>query len=357
VFRGLQKRCLAEALMKAVIFSEHGGTDVLRYTDVPEPVIGARDVLVRVRACALNHLDIWVRQGMPGVKIPLPHVDGCDIAGEVAKIGADVSNVRVGDRVVLSPGVSCGQCEECLAGKDNQCRQYSLLGYMYDGGYAEYVKAPSVNALSMPANLSFEEAAAVPLVFLTAWHMLITRAQLKPSEDVLILGAGSGVGSAAIQIAKRAGARVIATAGSEAKLAKAKELGADEAINHSQQNIADEVRRITNRRGVDIVFEHVGQATWEQSIRSLAIGGRLITCGATTGFEGKIDIRYLFSRNLSILGTYMGGKAELFDVLKLVERGELKPVVDRVFPLEQAAAAQERLEHREQFGKIVLRVP
>lgn len=343
--------------MKAVIFPEHGGLDVLRYTDMPEPTIGARDVLVRVRACALNHLDIWVRRGMPGVKIPLPHIDGCDIAGEVAKIGADVTNVRVGDRVVLSPGVSCGQCDQCLAGKDNQCRQYSLLGYMYDGGYAEYVKAPSVNALPMPANLSFEEAAAVPLVFLTAWHMLITRAQLKPSEDVLILGAGSGVGSAAIQIANRAGARVIATAGSEAKLAKAKELGADEVINHSQQNIADEVRRITNRRGVDIVFEHVGQATWEQSIRSLAIGGRLVTCGATTGFEGKIDIRYLFSRNLSILGTYMGGKAELFDVLKMVERGELKPVVDRVFPLEQAAAAQERLENREQFGKIVLRVP
>ena len=343
--------------MKAVIFPEHGGLDVLRYTDVPEPAIGVRDVLVRVRACALNHLDIWVRRGMPGVRIPLPHIDGCDIAGEVAKIGVDVTNVRVGDRVVLSPGVSCGQCDQCLAGKDNQCRQYSLLGYMYDGGYAEYVKAPSVNALPMPANLSFEEAAAVPLVFLTAWHMLITRAQLKPSEDVLILGAGSGVGSAAIQVANRAGARVIATAGSEAKLAKAKELGADEVINHSQQNIADEVRRITNRRGVDIVFEHVGQATWEQSIRSLAIGGRLVTCGATTGFEGKIDIRYLFSRNLSILGTYMGGKAELFDVLKMVERGELKPVVDRVFPLEQAAAAQERLENREQFGKIVLRVP
>jgi NADPH:quinone reductase-like Zn-dependent oxidoreductase len=342
--------------MKAVIFSEHGGTDVLRFTEVPEPTIGAHDVLVRVRACALNHLDIWVRQGMPGVKIPLPHIGGCDIAGEVAKIGADVTNVRVGDRVMLSPGVSCGHCAQCLAGNDSQCRQYSLLGYMYDGGYAEYVKAPSVNALPMPANLSFEEAAAVPLVFLTAWHMLITRAQLKPSEDVLILGAGSGVGSAAIQIAKVAGARVIATAGSEAKLAKAKELGADEVIQHSKQNIADEVKRITNRRGVDVVFEHVGQATWEQSVRSLAVGGRLVTCGATTGFEGKIDIRYLFTRNLSILGTYMGGKAELFEVLKLVARGELKPVVDIVLPLEQAAAAQERLEKREQFGKIVLRV-
>jgi NADPH:quinone reductase-like Zn-dependent oxidoreductase len=342
--------------MKAVIFSQHGGPEVLRYTDVAEPTIGSNDVLVRVRACALNHLDIWVRKGMPGVTIPLPHIGGCDIAGEVAKIGGDVSNVHVGERVMLAPGVGCGHCEQCLSGKDNQCRKYTLLGYIYDGGYAEYVKAPAVNALPMPATLSFEEAAAVPLVFLTAWHMLITRAQLKPSEDVLILGAGSGVGSAAIQIAKLTGARVIATAGSEAKLAKAKELGADELILHSKQNLADEIKRITNRRGVDVVFEHVGQATWEQSIRSMAIGGRLVTCGATTGYEGKIDIRYLFSRNISILGTYMGGKAELFDVIELVRQGKLKPVVDSVLPLEEAAAAQERLENREQFGKIVLKV-
>lgn len=342
--------------MKAVIFSRHGGPEILRYTDVPDPVIGSNDVLVRVRACALNHLDIWVRRGMPGVTIPLPHIGGCDIAGEVAKIGGDVTHLHEGERVMLAPGVGCGHCEQCLSGKDNQCRKYTLLGYVYDGGYAEYVKAPAVNALPMPATLSFEEAAAVPLVFLTAWHMLITRAQLKPSEEVLILGAGSGVGSAAIQIAKLTGARVIATAGSEAKLAKAKELGADEVIQHSKQNIADEIKRITNRRGVDVVFEHVGQATWEQSIRSLAIGGRLVTCGATTGYEGKIDIRYLFSRNLSILGTYMGGKAELFDVIELVREGKLKPVVDTVLPLQDAAAAQQRLENREQFGKIVLKV-
>lgn len=343
--------------MKAVVFSEHGGTDVLRYTDVPEPVAGAREVLVRVRACALNHLDLWVRKGMRGVNIPLPHIGGSDIAGEVAQVGEGVANVRPGDRVLLSPGVSCGACPVCLAGKDNQCRQYSLLGYIFDGGYAEYVKAPAVNTIPIPGNLSFEQAAAVPLVFLTAWHMLITRAQLKPAEEVLILGAGSGVGSAAIQIAKVAGARVIATAGSEPKLAKAKELGADEAILHSNRDFSDEVKRLTNRRGVDVVFEHVGNVTWEQSIRSLAVGGRLVTCGATTGPEGKIDIRQLFSRNLSILGTYMGSKAELFAVLELVGRGLLKPVIDCVMPLEQAAAAQERLEKREQFGKIVLQVP
>jgi len=343
--------------MKAVVFSEHGGTDVLRYTDAPEPVAGGREVLVRVRACALNHLDLWVRKGMRGVNIPLPHIGGSDIAGEVARAGEGVTNVRPGDRILLSPGVSCGACAACLAGKDNQCRQYSLLGYIFDGGYAEYVKAPAVNAIPIPGNLSFEQAAAVPLVFLTAWHMLITRAQLKPAEEVLILGAGSGVGSAAIQIAKVAGARVIATAGSEQKLAMAKELGADEAILHSVQDFSNEVKRLTNRRGVDVVFEHVGNATWEQSIRSLAVGGRLVTCGATTGPEGKIDIRYLFSRNLSILGTYMGSKAELFAVLELVGRGLLKPVIDCVMPLAQAAAAQERLEKREQFGKIVLQVP
>lgn len=345
--------------MKAVIFSEHGGPDVLRYTDVPEPRIGAadvNDVLVRVRACALNHLDLFVRAGMPGVKIPLPRIPGSDISGEVAKVGANVSHVKVGERVLLSPGISCGHCEQCLAGDDSMCREYTLFGYMVDGGYAEYVKAPGVNVIPMPAGLSFEEAAAVPLVFLTAWHMLITRAKLKPAEDVLILGAGSGVGSAAIQIAKVAGARVIATAGSEEKLAKAKELGADDVILHSKQDIAAEAKRLTNRRGVDVVFEHVGQATWEQSIRSLAVGGRLVTCGATTGYEGKIDLRFLFTRQLSILGSFMGGKAELYSVLELVDRGLLKPVIDTVMPLAQASEAHQRLERREQFGKIVLRV-
>jgi NADPH:quinone reductase-like Zn-dependent oxidoreductase len=343
--------------MKAVIFSEHGGPEVLRYTDVADPSIGAREVLVRVRACALNHLDIWIRRGIPGASIPMPHILGSDIAGEVAAIGEGVSTVRPGDKVLLAPGISCGACAQCLNGRDNQCRQYTLFGYLVDGGYAQYVKAPVVNVIPIPAHLTFEQAAAVPLVFLTAWHMLITRARLQPAEEVLILGGGSGVGSAAIQIAKVTGARVIATAGSEAKLAKAKELGADEVVLHSQGDFAAEVKRLTNRRGVDVVFEHVGKATWEQSVRSLAVGGRLVTCGATTGFEGMIDIRYLFSRNLSILGTYMGGKGELFAVLDLVGRGLLKPVIDRVMALEQAAHAHERLEKREQFGKIVLQIP
>jgi NADPH:quinone reductase-like Zn-dependent oxidoreductase len=343
--------------MKAVIFSEHGGPEVLRYTEVPEPPIGPNEVLVRVRACALNHLDLWIRRGMPGISIPLPHILGSDISGDVAKAGAEVSGVKTGEKVLLLPGISCGHCAQCAAGKDSQCRGYTLFGYMVDGGYAEYVKAPAVNVIPMPPNLSYEEAAAVPLVFLTAWHMLITRADLKPAEEVLVLGAGSGVGSAAIQIAKVTGARVIATAGSDEKLAKAKELGADETILHSRQDIAAEVKRLTNRRGVDVVFEHVGEATWEKSIRSLAVGGRLVTCGATTGYEGKIDIRYLFTRQLSILGSYMGGKPELLAVLELVARRAVKPVIDKVFPLAQAAEAHRRLESREQFGKVVLRVP
>lgn len=343
--------------MKAVVFSEHGGPEVLRYTEVPAPTIGPDDVLVHVRACALNHLDIWIRRGLPGISIPLPHILGSDIAGEVVEVGKEVSGIRTGEKVVLSPGICCGHCEQCAAGKDSQCRDYTLFGYMVPGGYAEYVRAPAVNVISMPLYLSYEEAAATPLVFVTAWHMLITRAALKPAEEVLVLGAGSGVGSAAIQIAKVAGARVIATGGTGEKLAKARELGADETILHSKQDIAAEVKRLTNRRGVDVVFEHVGEATWEKSIRSLAIGGRLVTCGATTGFEGKIDIRYLFSRQISILGSYMGSKAELLSVMELVRRRAVKPVLDKVFPLAEAADAHRRLENREQFGKIVLRVP
>ncbi len=257
--------------------------------------------------------------------------------------------------MVLDPGVSCNVCDACMTGYNNLCRSYTLLGYFLDGGCAEYVKAPEVNALSMPAGLGVEEAAAVPLVFLTAWHMLMARAQLRPGEDVLVLGAGSGVGSAAVQIAKLQGARVFATAGSDAKLKKAQELGADEVINHSRQDIAEEVKKHTRKRGVDVVFEHVGQATWEKSLASLAPTGRLVTCGATTGPQAGFDIRRLFYHQWSILGSFMGTREELLTVLRLVERGRLRPVVDRVFPLAEARQAHEHLENREQFGKVVLR--
>ncbi len=340
--------------MKAVVFSEHGGPEVLRYTEVAEPRINPTEVLVRMRACALNHLDLWVRQGLPGITIPMPHIPGSDIAGEVAKVGELVTRIKVGQRVLLAPGISCGQCAACSAGEDNRCRRYTIFGYMVDGGCAEYVKSPEANVIPIPGDLSFDEAAAVPLVFLTAWHMLKGRAELQPGEEVLVLGAGSGVGSAAIQIAKVLGARVIATAGSEAKLQKAKELGADEVIHHGKHNIADEVKRLTERRGVDVVVEHVGVVTWEMSLASLANGGRLVTCGATTGYEAGLDLRHLFSRQLSILGSYMGSRADLYAVLKLLGQRKLRAVIDRALPLAQCARAHELLEKREQFGKIVL---
>ena len=330
---------------------------MLQYTDAPEPQAGHNEVLVRVKACALNHLDLWVRRGLPGVEIPLPHIPGSDIAGEIAKVGDSVTTVKAGQKVVLFPGVTCGKCSACLAGSDNLCPQFTNLGYMVDGGCAEFVKCPEVNCLSCPEGLDWAHAAAIPLVFVTAWHMLITRAQLQPGEDILVLGAGSGVGSAAIQIAKFFGARVITTAGSDEKLAKGKELGADELINHKTMSIGKEVRRLTNGRGVDVVFEHVGEATWADSVKSLARGGRLVTCGATTGYDAKLDLRFLFTRQLSILGSYMGTKEELRTALKLVAQGRLKSVIEKVFPLERCAEAHAYLERGEQFGKVVLTVP
>jgi NADPH:quinone reductase-like Zn-dependent oxidoreductase len=277
--------------MKAVVFNQHGGPEVLKYVDVPDPEIAANEVLVRVRACALNHLDLWVRRGLPGIQFNFPHIPGSDIAGEVARVGDLVTDVHAGDRVVLSPGLSCGHCQTCAAGAENRCRKYTLFGYQADGGCAEYVKSPVANVIPIPSSMSFEDAAAIPVAFLTAWHMLITRAQVQPGEDVLVLAAGSGVGVAAIQIAKLAGARVITTASTDAKLAKARELGADEGINHTQKDILAEVKRLTGKRGVDVVIEHVGEATWEKSVLSLAQNGRLVTCGATTGYNGKFDLR------------------------------------------------------------------
>jgi len=342
--------------MKAIVFHQHGGPEVLKYTDAPDPAIRPNEVLVRVRACALNHLDLWVRIGNPNVPIPLPHIPGSDVSGEIAQIGADVTTVRVGQKVVLAPGVTCGKCAACVSGQDNRCRQFTNLGYLIDGGCAELLRAPEVNCMPYPEKLTFEEAASIPLVFQTAWHMLLVRAELQPGEDVLILGAGSGVGSAAIQVAKFFDARVIATAGTDEKLRKAKQLGADYLINHKNQKIRDEVRRITGKRGVDVVFEHVGTATWDDSFASLAPGGRLVTCGATTGYDAKVDLRFLFSRQLSLLGSYMGTKSELHSVMRLVASGRFKPVVDRIFPLATCAQAHAYLESSSQFGKVVLAV-
>jgi len=346
----------ATATMKAIRFAQHGAPEVLQYVDAPKPTIRPNEVLVRVKACSLNHLDLWVRRGLPGVPIPLPHIPGSDVSGEIAETGADVTTVRAGQKVVLAPGVSCGKCPACIAGQDNRCRSFSNLGYLIDGGCAEFVKVPEVNCLPYPENLTWEEAASIALVFQTAWHMLLSRAELQPGEDVLVLGAGSGVGTAAIQIAKFFGARVIATATTDEKSAKAAELGADHVINLKSQKIRDEVRRITNKRGVDVVFEHVGTATWDDSIASLAYAGRLVTCGATTGYDAKLDLRLLFAKQLSLMGSYMGTKSDLHSVMRLFASGRFRPIIDRVFPLKEAAAAHTYLESNQQFGKVVLTV-
>jgi NADPH:quinone reductase-like Zn-dependent oxidoreductase len=341
--------------MKAGRIHQHGGTEVLRYEDVPEPQIRPDQVLVRVRACALNHLDLFVRAGIPGMTFRMPHVLGSDIAGEIVEVGGLCERARPGWRVLVSPGLSCRQCEACLCGNDNLCRKYAVFGYGIDGGYTELIAVPEYSVIPIPDGLSFEEAAAVPLVFLTAWHMLMARARLQPGEDVLVLGASSGVGSAAIQIAKLFQCRVIATAGSQEKMAIARELGADHTIDHYREDISAEVRKLTGKRGVDVVVEHVGAATWPKSLQSLAPGGRLVTCGATTGFDAAIDLRYLFSKQWSLLGSFMGSMGELHKVLKFVFRKQLKPVIDRIYPLAEIRAAHQRLESREHFGKVIVR--
>jgi NADPH:quinone reductase-like Zn-dependent oxidoreductase len=340
--------------MKATIFKQHGGPEVLEYTDVPDPAIRANEVLVEVKACALNHLDIFVRNGMPGIEIPLPHILGSDIAGVVKEAGELVSWARPGDEVMVQPGVSCGHCATCLSGQDNLCREYDILGYRRNGGYAELVAVPGGNLIPKPAQLSWAEAAALPLVTVTAWHMLVTRANVQPGEDVLVHAAGSGVGSIAIQIAKLRGARVITTASSDEKLSKARELGADQTINYSQDDWPKEVKRLTDRRGVDVVVEHTGAATWPGSIASLKNNGRLVTCGATSGYDARTDLRQVFYRHLTLLGSFMGSKAELLEAMKFVMQGKIHAVVDRVLPLSEARQAHELMENRSQFGKIVL---
>ncbi len=338
--------------MKAIRIHEHGGLDVLKYEEVPVPEIGPGEALIRVKACALNYLDIWVRRGLPGLS--LPHIPGCDIAGAVEELGEGVEGFQRGERVVVNPSVSCGYCEYCRQGEDPLCDTYHILGEHVDGGYAEFVRVPARNLMRIPEGFSFEEAAAAPLVFQTAWRALISRAQLRPGEDVLILGASGGVGTACVQIGKLVGARVFAVAGTEEKLEKLSELGADELINYAETDFGKEVWRLTNKRGVDVVVDSIGEATWEKSLRALAKDGRLVTFGATSGPMPPTNVPLLFWRQLRVIGTTMGNRKEFFDVMELIWQRKLRPIVDRVFPLKEAAEAQRLMEERRHFGKLVL---
>ncbi len=342
--------------MRALAFYEHGGIDKLQIVDLPRPAIGPDDVLINVKAVALNHLDLWVREGLPNLKLAMPHIPGSDMAGVIAEVGANVSGFKVGQHVAVNPGVSCGHCEFCLAGEQSLCPDFGILGEHSTGGAAEFARVPAVNLLPIPDDFPFQVAAAAPLVYLTAWRALISRARLREGEDVLVLGAGGGVSTAAIQIAKHAGARVFVTSSSDEKLKKAKEIGADFGYNYNTQEWDRQLYAATNKRGVDVVFESVGAATWIKSIRSLKRGGRMVVIGATSGPNPQEEIRYIFWKQIEIIGSTMSNQSEFRDVMKLVLRGELKPVIDSILPLERAQEAHARLAGGGQFGKIVMTI-
>jgi NADPH:quinone reductase-like Zn-dependent oxidoreductase len=309
--------------VRAVVFERTGGPEVLEARSMPDPRPADDEALIEVKACGMNHLDLWIRSGALTLEVEMPHILGCDVVGIVREVGAGVRHVKPGDKTLLLPTLSCGVCEACMAGDDNLCRHYDLIGRKRNGGYAELVAVPAANCLPYPGDLSFEHAAAVPVVFLTAWHMLVTRAALKPGEDCLVIGAGSGVGSVAVQLARLLGARVIATAGSAAKLERAKALGAHDVIDHRAADVASEVRRLTSKKGVEVVFEHVGGRIFEQGVAALARNGRLVTCGATIGHQVTLDLNLLFGRHLSLLGSWMGRRSELLRVLEFVRSGQL----------------------------------
>ena len=340
--------------MKAVYLTEHGGPDVLTYGELPDPVPAEGEVLVRVRACGVNHVDLWTRKGLPFFTFKFPFIPGVDIAGEVAAAGPGTQALPAGTRVIVQPGVSCGRCERCLSGWDHLCPQYQLIGEHRPGGYAQFVTAPAQNLVPLPDGITFEHAACIPAAYGTAWNMIFARAKVEPGEWVLIHAGGSGVGSAAIQIARLLGANVITTAGSDEKVEKAKALGAHYGINYKTHDFLHEVRRITKKRGVDVVIEHIGADVWERSLLCLITGGRLVTCGATSGYLAKTDLRHVFFRNLQILGASLVSKGWGFRILQLVNEGKLRPVLDRALPLKDARLAHQLLEQREQFGKVVL---
>ncbi len=343
--------------MHGFVVERHGGPEVLAWRELPTPVAGAGQVVVRVEACALNHLDLWLRNGVPGHRFPLPLVPGSEVAGNVAAIGAGVDDLELGAPVVVASGVSCGECRRCQSNQEWLCGSYGLLGEHLDGGCAELVVVPRRNLFPIPRGLTYVEAAAIPLVFLTAWHMLSARAALATGEDVLLHAAGSGVTTAGIQIARLLGARTIAVTSTAAtKLERARELGATHGFDVTKVDFAAGVREATGGKGVDVVFDHLGGETLERSFRCLARGGRIVLCGATGQPTAEIPLRAVFFKSLSILGSTMGSLAELAQLLPRFETGELVPVVAATYPLAELAAAQERLAARDLFGKIVLTV-
>ena len=340
--------------MKAAIFRQHGEPEVMEIANVPEPKPGPREVLIAVRAAALNHLDLWARRGLPGLEFEFPHIGGSDLAGTVAEVGEAVEGLEVGARVLANPSLWCGKCEWCRRGEESLCVSFRIIGEHVNGGFAEYIAVPAQNVLVIPDDLSFEEAAAVPLVYQTAWRGLISRGRLRPGETVLITGGSGGVSTAAIQIAKLAGAYVFAvTAGAE-KARRLEELGADVIIDRERVEFSQEVWKATERRGVDLAFDAVGEAVWPDILRALARNGRLVTYGATTGPRGQVEIRLAFWKQLQIIGSTMSSRSEFDEVMGLVFQSELQPVIDVVWPLERARQAHERLEAGAQLGKIVL---
>ena len=332
----------------------NGRTELRLDTDVPVPTPGAGQVLLAVRACGLNQVDLLTRDGQTPQPPPLPHISGTEVAGDIVAVGPGVSQWSVGDRVVLDPILSCGECSFCRVGSTNMCLRGRVFGVQTEGGYAQYTVAPANQLLRIPQGLSYAEAASVAVTGPTAWHMLRRRADIRIGEDVLIIAAGSGIGVLGMQIAAVAGARVIATAGSDEKVRQALELGAQFAVNHRDPSWPEQVRKWTGGRGVDVVFEHVGAATWEGSLRSMARGGRLVTCGGHSGFSVNINLWHLFVKEHTIIGSFAGARQDFLDVMRLVEQGKIKPVIQEIFALEDVAKAQALLDSRQVFGKLLL---
>mgnify|MGYP006281451931 CR=1 FL=1 len=340
--------------MQAVQFADHGGTDVIEYGDFPDPEPSRDEVLIDVKAGALNHLDVWTRRGLPGIDLEMPHIPGSDGAGVVEAVGDGVTRFEPGDRVALSAGLSCGECEFCRHGEESMCVSFRIIGEHTRGIHAERAAIPADNLVPVPAGVDWEVAAAAPLVFQTAWRMLVTRAELGPSQSVLVLGASGGVGHAAVQIADHLGAEVYATGSTDEKCEHALALGADHAINYETEDFATEIRDRTGRRGVDVVVDHIGAATWQDSLKSLAKGGTVVTCGATTGGTPETDLNRIFWNQLRVIGSTMATPGEVDDVLSLVWDGSLEPAIRDVLPMSETPRAHTMLEDREGFGKVVV---